>query len=71
MSKWEYVKGLFLIFGIPAVVYTVAKTDPFIFLSEDKEFDKISFLLVSAPYWVALFYAHKYKQQYDRLKGKK
>lgn len=62
---WGYLKGLFIIFGIPMISYVVAIINPTI-PGEDSEKLHLGAWFVVIPYWVALFYAHKYKQQHDQ-----
>lgn len=66
MSKWEYVKGLFLIFGIPIISFIMAQVDPFSYWDNGEEEMGLGLWFVAVPYWVVLFFAHKYKSQHDR-----
>lgn len=68
---WENIKVIFIILGIPFISFwgvhwiDVALWDSVSGLNYEEGFP-LGFLFVVVPYWVVLFYAHKYKQQHDR-----
>lgn len=62
---WEYIKGIFIILGIPIISFLMAPWDPLVSWS-DVEGPPLGAWFVAIPYWVVLFYAHKYKWQYGR-----
>lgn len=57
-KEWGYIKGIFILFGVPAIMYGVVVWNP-VLHCWDGEF-YIAIWVIVIPYWVALFYVHKH-----------
>jgi hypothetical protein len=71
MNIWEYTKGLLLIFGVPILGYLFAMWDPFLVRDEIGDPVRLGLYGILVPYWVVLFFAHKYWSENKNLKAEK
>ncbi len=68
MKIWEYIKGVFWIFGVPILLYLLIIWDPVLGKNEDGEPNRLGYWFVVIPYLIALFFIHKYRSEKNEFK---
>ena len=66
----KYVGFVILIFGVPIAVTLFVDWNPVLGYDNDGYPAQMGWFVVAIPYWTALFYAHKYKTELNKLKTK-
>ena len=63
MEALKYLGFIFLIFGVPVILYLVIKWDPIIGKYGDGEPLTLGYVIIFIFYWITLFLIYKYRSE--------